>query len=88
MLILFLYNMHIKKKTISFILLSIEIYLFFFLFKFVYIIGQIIGSIEFFKGFMNTNLNQFKLDKLIVSFKPFCPQYTLVIVIMPIYLYR
>jgi hypothetical protein len=48
--------------------------------NYIYLLGQIIGSIEFFKGFINSsNLSTFKLDKIIIAIKSFNQQFSLVI---------
>jgi hypothetical protein len=39
--------------------------------------GQLIGTIEFLKGFLNLSVNLYKLDKLMFSFK-FFNKYSLV----------
>ena len=40
-----------------------------FYFKYIFLLGQIIGTIDFMKGFFSAKLNQFKLDNLIILFK-------------------
>ena len=48
--------------------------------KYVYLIGQLIGTIDFFKGFLlNSKLNSFKMDTMLIVFKQFSAQYSLVI---------
>ncbi len=55
-----------KKKKLLFII------------QYVYLIGQIIGTVDFFKGFLNSKLNQFKMDTMLIEYKIFSSQYSLV----------
>jgi hypothetical protein len=44
----------------------------------VFLIGQVMGTIEFAKSLRAASLNQLKFDKMIVAYRPFNAQFSLV----------